>query len=89
MHKTEDHPRAPLGVHEHAHGVFGNPRFSRKELEGGGCLTVSFLFLIELIGIQIRKIREIREITAAFSKKTCLYLHINVLFHQINVLLQK
>jgi len=26
----QDHPQAPLGVHEHAHGVSGNPRFSRK-----------------------------------------------------------
>ena len=42
--------------------------------------VASFLFLLELVGIyptiQIRKIREIREIieiTAALSKKTCLF----------------
>ena len=55
--------------------------------------AASFLFLIKLVGIsptiQIRKISEIREITAAFSKKTCLSLQINVLQHQINVLFQK
>ena len=33
------------------------------------------------------KIREIREITAALSKKTCLSLHKNVNFHHIDVLL--
>jgi hypothetical protein len=55
--------------------------------------VASFLFLLELVGIspaiQIRKIseiREIREITAAFSKKTYLSLHKNVNFHQINVI---
>ena len=55
-----------------------------------GDWVASFLFLLELVGIspiiQIREIREIREITAAVSKKTCLSLHNNVNFHQINVL---
>jgi len=36
-----DHPRAPLGAHGHAHGVSGNPRFSRKGLEGGDCLILN------------------------------------------------